>query len=117
MFDDSEDDGIIEFGVPERHPQYTDILMPHIVRSVQDIFLQSLRDQKIEMMYVFISEDQIDAFVSRMLAYWEKLEKYEICQEVLHLGNEFKERWKAFDHEGQTSGVVRISDIFGTTLT
>jgi hypothetical protein len=116
MFEDSEDDAI-EFDVPDRHPQYTDILMPHIVRSVQDIFLQSLRDQKVEMMYVFINEEQIDAFIARMLAYWEKLEKYEICQEVLHLGKEFKERWKNFDQTGQTSGVMRISDIFGTTLT
>jgi hypothetical protein len=93
------------------HPQMG-ILKIHIERAVQDLFLDSLRTQAPELLYVFSSEDQIDGFVKKILTYWEELENYEICQEVLSLAKEFKEKWKNRDMDESSVGLLRIKDLF-----
>jgi hypothetical protein len=97
---------------PEKHPQYN-ILKKHIERAIQDIFLDSLREQTIDFLYIFDSENQIDSFVKRTLSYWEDLEKYEICKEVLDLSQKLKEKWRDRDKLDPSEGVIRIKDIFG----
>jgi hypothetical protein len=118
MFDDdSENDELNNPIFTGKHPQYDSIIKVHIERAIHDIFLISLREQKMEFFYVFSTEEQIDSYISRLLKYWERRENYEICQEVVKLGKKFKRRWKGIDPEKQTKGAARISDIFGTTFT
>ncbi len=100
------------YNLSERnHPQYA-ILKKNIERSVQDMFLASLRRKSKDLVYVFGSEEQIDVFVKRMLDYWGKLEKYEICKEILDLSKAFKEQWKARDVENPETGFIKIKDVF-----
>ncbi len=100
------------YNLSERnHPQYS-ILKKHIERSVQDMFLSSLRRKSKDLVYVFTSEEQIDGFIKRMLDYWGKLEKYEICKEILDLSKEFKEEWKTRDSENPETGFIKIKDVF-----
>lgn len=100
---------------PPKHPQH-DILKKHIERAVQDLFLESLRNQPVELLYVFETEEQIDAFVNRILSYWERFEKYEICKEVLDLSKVFKQKWNDRDNLDPSDAVIRIKDIFGSTF-
>jgi hypothetical protein len=98
-----------------KHPQYK-ILKKHIERSIQDLFLESLRNQPVELLYVFETEDQIDGFIQRTLSYWERLEKYEICKDILDLSKSLKEKWKDRDNLRESDGVIRIKDIFRSTF-
>lgn len=93
------------------HPQFS-ILKKHIERAVQDLFLDALRTQSPELLYVFSDEAQIDGFVKRILTYWEELENYEICQEVMGLSKKFKEKWSNRDLEESSVGLDRIRDLF-----
>jgi hypothetical protein len=102
-------------GETPKHPQHN-ILKGHIERAVQDLFLEALRNQPIELFYVFETVEQIDSFVNRILSYWEKLEKYEICQEVVKLSKEFKLKWDDRDKMDPSEAVIRIKDIFGSTF-
>lgn len=102
-------------GEPPKHPQHN-ILKCHIERAVQDLFLEALRNQPIELFYVFETEEQIDSFIDRILSYWEKIEKYEICQEVVGLSEEFRNKWVDRDKIEQSEAVIRIKDIFGSTF-
>jgi hypothetical protein len=102
-------------GEPPKHPQHN-ILKRHIERSVQDLFLEALRNQPIELFYVFETEEQIDSFINRILSYWEKIEKYEICQEVVKLSKEFRSKWEDRDKLEPSEAVIRIKDIFGSTF-
>jgi hypothetical protein len=95
----------------EDHPQM-EILKIHIERAVQDLFLDSLRTQAPELLYVFSSEDQIDGFVKKVLTYWEELENYEVCQEVVSLAKGFKEKWRNRDLDESSVGLLRIKDLF-----
>jgi hypothetical protein len=95
----------------QNHPQY-DIIKKHIERAVQDLFLESLRSQSLELVYIFTDEQQIDLFIKRILTYWESLENYEVCQEVMNLSNDLKERWRNRDVEETSTGLMRIRDLF-----
>ena len=97
------------------HPQY-DILKKHIERSIQDIFLSSLKEKSDDLIYVFDNHEQIDSFISRMLKYWENLEKYETCMEIKDLSKPLKRKWenRAAIDPGEAS--VKIKDIFKSTL-
>ena len=97
----------------QQHPQFN-LLKSHIERAVQDLFLDSLRTQSPELLYVFTSEDQIDVFVKRILTYWEELEKYEVCQEVINLTKELKEKWAKRDMSETSVGLNRVRDLFRT---
>lgn len=102
-------------GDGSNHPQY-DILKKHVERCIQDMFLEALRSQPPELLFVFQSEEQIDAFVKKILSYWEGLEIFEICQEVLELSKNFKAKWKLRGNIGPGDGSARIIDIFGANL-
>lgn len=111
-----EEDNNLESGYPiDKHPQYS-ILRKHIERSVQDLFLISLRNQNSDIFYVFEKEEQINAFLERMLKYWEKYEKYETCQEIVKLGKKLKRKWKTRESNPETAGEIRIKDIFRSTF-
>lgn len=75
------------------HPQF-DILKKHIDRAVQDLFLNSLRTQHNDFLYLFEDRDQIEKFVGRMIKYWEKEENYETCAEILKLKKKMISKWK-----------------------
>lgn len=116
MFEDNGEEFEPErSGEPLRHPQY-DILKKHIERSVQDMFLSSLRSQPVELIFIFEAEEQIDGFSNRILKYWEALEKYEICSEVIELTKQLKEKWKNREDMERTEGLLRIRDIFKSTF-
>ncbi len=116
MFEDNGEEFEIEgSGEQIRHPQY-DILRKHIERSVQDMFLSSLRSQPIELIFIFETEEQIDGFSQRILKYWESLEKYEICSEVIELTKQLKEKWADRENVERTEGMLRIRDIFRSTF-
>jgi hypothetical protein len=112
--------GIISFngggmtGFP-KHPQY-DILKKHIERSIQDIFLNSLRDKMEDLVYVFDSQDQIDSFIKRMLKYWEGIENYETCMEIKNLVIPLKNKWENRGMLEPREASVKIKDIFKSTL-
>lgn len=99
------------FGFGNSHPQFS-LIKKHIERSVQDLFLTSLREQPEEMVYVFVEEDQIEKFKSRMLTYWEKFEEYEICQEISERIEDLKERWKNRDTEVNPLSLEKIKALF-----
>jgi hypothetical protein len=107
-FDDSNP---FLFGFDNEHPQFS-LIKKHIERSVQDLFLTSLREQPEEMVYVFTEEEQIEKFKSRILSYWEKFEEYEICQEVSEKIQDLKERWKARDTEVDPLSLEKIKALF-----
>lgn len=115
MFEEREDNNL-ESGYPiDKHPQYS-ILKKHIERSIQDLFLISLRNQNGDILYVFETTDQIDAFIERMLKYWEKYESYEKCQEIVKLGKSLKKKWTNRETNPETPGEIRIKDIFRATF-
>ena len=99
------------FGFGNSHPQFP-LIKKHIERSVQDLFLISLREQPDEMVYVFTQEEQIDRFKSRMLTYWEGFEEYEICQEISERVEDLKERWKNRDTEVDPLSLEKIKSLF-----
>jgi hypothetical protein len=116
MFDDEDEEEFrLEKREEFRHPQY-DILEKRIKRSVQDMFLNTLRNQPMELIFIFENENQIDSFSNRILKYWEDLEKYEICSEVIELSKQLKERWINRDDLEKTEGSVRIQNIFQSTF-
>ena len=93
------------------HPQF-EVIKKHIERAVQDLFIDSLRSKTNDLLYVFNEESQIDGFTERILHYWEDLEDYEICKEVLELSKEFKERWKNRESVEESPSISRIKNLF-----
>jgi len=75
------------------HPQFQ-ILKKHIDRAVQDLFLNSLRTQNRDFLYIFDNVEQIDKFIKRMTSYWEKEENYETCAEIMKLKKKMISNWK-----------------------
>jgi Txe/YoeB family toxin of Txe-Axe toxin-antitoxin module len=75
------------------HPQF-EVLKKHIDRAVQDLFLNSLRDQHEDFLYIFENKDQIEKFTEKMIRYWEKEENYEICSEIIKLKKKMISKWK-----------------------
>lgn len=110
MFD-SENINSFSFGLGESHPQFN-LIKKHIERSVQDLFLNTLREQPEEMIYVFKEEEQIERFKSRMLSYWEKFEEYEICQEVSERIEGLVEKWKNRDTKEDSLSLEKIKSLF-----
>lgn len=95
-----------------KHPQF-DLIKRHIERAVQDLFIDSLRSETDELLYVFKDESQIDDFTQRVLTYWENLENYEVCKEVLELTKNLKKRWETRESKDvDTAGLSRIRDLF-----
>lgn len=87
----------------KNHPQF-DILKNHIDRAVQDLFLNSLRAQHKDFLFIFDNEDQIEKFTHKMIKYWEKEENYEVCSEILKLKKKMKTRWKKVMKEENNEG-------------
>lgn len=87
----------------KNHPQF-DILKNHIDRAVQDLFLNSLRAQHKDFLFIFDNEDQIEKFTQKMIKYWEKEENYEVCSEILKLKKKMKTRWKKVMKEENSEG-------------
>jgi len=107
----SDDSSPFLFGFGNAHPQFS-LIKKHIERSVQDLFLTSLREQPEEMVYVFTEEEQIEKFKSRILSYWEQYEEYEICQEVSEKIQDLKERWKTRNTEVDPLSLEKIKALF-----
>ena len=100
-----------DFMMGGKHPQF-EIIKKHIERAVQDLFIDSLRTKTDDLLYVFNDESQIDSFTKRILNYWEELEDYEVCKEVLDLTKEFKERWKKQEFVDESLSISRIKSLF-----
>jgi hypothetical protein len=100
-----------DFRSSGKHPQF-EVIKKHIERAVQDLFIDSLRSRTNDLLYVFNDEAQIDGFTERILNYWEALEDYEVCKEVLDLSKEFKERWKNRESVEESPNISRIKDLF-----
>ena len=113
-FDGSEDFGAFDPFEKREHPQY-DIILFHINRSVQDLFLKALRDQPIELNYIFDRESQVDDFCNRMITYWEGFEEYEICAEIQRLGKKFKEKWLKLPRDKESEKIL-LREIFKTNI-
>ena len=94
-----------------KHPQF-EVIKKHIERAVQDLFMDSLRSKTEDLLYVFSEESQIDRFTERILHYWEELEDYEVCKDVLGLSKEFKERWKNRESVEESPSISRIKNLF-----
>lgn len=103
--------GLDDFKNVGNHPQFG-IIKKHIERAVQDLFIDSLRTRTDDLLYVFSDESQIDAFTKRILNYWEGLEDYEVCKEVLDLSKNFKERWKNRESVEEPPSISRIKGLF-----
>jgi hypothetical protein len=106
-----EDFYMDDFKMGGKHPQF-EIIKKHIERAVQDLFIDSLRSRTNDLIYVFNEESQIDGFTERILNYWEGLENYEICKEVVDLSKEFKERWRNRESLEESPGITRLKDLF-----
>lgn len=76
----------------EDHPQLS-VLKCHVERAVQDLFLEALRGQSEEFIYIFANEKQISEFCGKMCKYWEEEEVYETCGEILSLKEELLGKW------------------------
>jgi hypothetical protein len=100
-----------DFNMGGKHPQF-EVIKKHIERAVQDLFIDSLRSKTNDLLYVFNDESQIDGFTERILNYWERLENYEVCKEVLDLSKDFKERWKNRESVEESPSISRIKDLF-----
>ena len=96
------------------HSQH-EILKKHVERSIQDIFLNSLRDRMNDLVYVFDNPDQIDSFIGRMLNYWERVENYETCLEIKNLSVPLKTKWENRGTIDPGEASIRIKDIFKST--
>lgn len=75
-----------------KHPQ-RNLIRFLIERAVQDIFLDALRNNMGDIVYIFMKGQQIEEFIGRMIKYWEELEDYEKCSEIKNLGEELKKLW------------------------
>jgi hypothetical protein len=97
------------------HPQY-DILKKHVERSIQDIFFSSLKERSDDLIYIFDNVEQINAFINRMLKYWESIESYEICMEIKKLAEILRIKWlnRGPIEPGESS--IKIKDIFKSSL-
>lgn len=73
----------------EDHPQSL-VIKNQIERSVNDLFLEALRSQTQEFVYLFSTEKQVIDFCDRMCKYWEGEENYEICAEIVQLRESLK---------------------------
>jgi hypothetical protein len=100
-----------EYSLDEKHPQFG-LIKKHIERAVQDLFLDSLRNDGDTLVHIFSNEQQIDGFIEKILKYWEILEDYEICKEVIHLSSSFKEKWGKRDEIPQSEGLIRLKNLF-----
>jgi hypothetical protein len=107
----SEMDFRSDFNLDQKHPQF-DLIKKHIERAVQDLFLDSLRNETDQLTHLFLNEDQIESFVNRLLKYWEDLEDYETCNEIISLSEKFKEKWQFRDKIPISPGVERIKKLF-----
>lgn len=85
------------------HPQYG-ILKKHIDRAVQDLFLDSLRSQNRDFLFIFDREEQIEKFAQKMIRYWESEENYEICAEVVKLKKKTISKWRKVMAEDTSEG-------------
>jgi hypothetical protein len=85
------------------HPQF-EVLKKHIDRAVQDLFLNSLRSQNRDFMFIFDKEDQIEKFAQKMIRYWESEENYEICAEIVKLKKKTISKWKKVMAEDTSEG-------------
>ena len=85
------------------HPQ-SRILKSHIERAVQDLFLDSLRSQHEDFLFIFDDKDQIEKFSQKMIRYWEKEEEYEICSEIIKLKKKMISRWKKLIEKNSIGG-------------
>lgn len=94
-----------------KHPQF-EIIKKHIERAVQDLFIDSLRSRTDDLLYVFNEESQIDGFTERILNYWEGLEDYEVCKEVVDLSKDFKKRWRNRESVEESPSISRIKNLF-----
>jgi hypothetical protein len=101
----------MDFNLDQKHPQFT-LIKKHIERAVQDLFLDSLRNERDQLVHIFTNEDQIEGFLSRILKYWEDLEDYETCKEIISLSEKFKERWKIREDIPASPGINRIKSLF-----
>ena len=111
MEENNNDFNFINFESGSKHPQFN-IIKNHIERAVHDLFLDSLRNKSTDLLYIFSNEEQIDGFTGKILNYWEELEKYEVCKEVLDLSKDFKERWKNKESIEDSSALLRIRELF-----
>lgn len=100
-----------DYSLDDKHPQFS-LIKKHIERAVQDLFLDSLRNDTDNLVHVFSNEEQIDGFVERILKYWEQYEDYEVCKEVISLSKKFKKRWKERDEIPQSEGLMRLKNLF-----
>lgn len=101
-------------GMYELHPQY-DLLKKHVERSVQDIFIDGLKNKMNNLVFAFDTENHIDLFSNRMLKYWEELEDYEKCNEIVLLISKLKEIWRNRDSLDTLDKNFIISDLFKNT--
>ena len=92
-----------DFSNKLNHPQF-EVLKKHIDRAVQDLFLNSLRSQSRDFLFIFDQEDQIEKFAKRMIKYWEKEENYEICAEIVKLKKKMTTKWKKVMSEDTNEG-------------
>jgi len=109
----SEKDFPSDYNLDKKHPQF-DLIKKHIERAVQDLFMDSLRNETDQLIHLFLNEDQIESFVTRLLKYWENLEDYETCNEIIALSGKFKEKWKIRGEIPISPGVERIKKLFDT---
>jgi hypothetical protein len=92
-----------DFSSKLNHPQF-EVLKKHIDRAVQDLFLNSLRSQSRDFLFIFDQEEQIEKFAKRMIKYWEKEENYEICAEIVKLKKKMTTKWKKVMSEDTNEG-------------
>jgi hypothetical protein len=102
-----------QYNLNDKHPQFA-LIKRHIERAVQDLFLDSLRNNNDQLVYLFTEENQIDGFIERILKYWESLEDYETCKEVVSLSGEFKNKWKNKEDLPPSPGFIRLKSLFDT---
>lgn len=91
-----EDESINEFGdwrnIYYVHPQ-SEILIKHVERATQDIFYDSLKTETSDLFFLIKSEKKLDQFLGKMIKYWEQMEEFEKCSEIMKLGNELRNKW------------------------
>jgi hypothetical protein len=92
-----------DFNNQLNHPQF-EVLKKHIDRAVQDLFLNSLRSQTRDFLFIFDRVDQIEKFAQRMIKYWEKEENYEVCAEIIKLKKKMISKWKKVMAEETNEG-------------
>ena len=98
----------------EMHPQY-DILKKHIERSIQDIFLDSLKNKSDKLVLAFENVEQINSFGDRILKYWETLEDYQKCKDIVDLIKKLKDDWRNLAVNMDLDRGFMLSDLFNKT--